>query len=512
MKKKTILPLTSSWNHIVVIGPMLALLLSACGGDSGNTSKAEVDNSGREVATLVDMGRCTSEREGDTVYVAEKMTDYLCQNTSWVDLGNVPYSASDEINASSGIEGPTSSSSGSEEDFPKDFIRENISVTGEAQSGELKKDNETDSIYVYDDSNWIVTEREAAIGLCQNSNIGVVSKFDDTYYICRDNAWEQATVLEYDTYGLTGSEGDVTAGAVNKDKYYVYENGTWRAAANDQEAALGVCTIAREGFVIKDGGTYYICKSKTWIIATALEYDTYGWPAGEDGEIRVGNVNEDRYYEYKNGEWTLSLGSFLTDSRDGRIYRTVTIGTQTWMAENLNYADSIKTPSLLNRSWCYENSADNCAKYGRLYTWAAAIDSAKLYKDKFIDCGYTKPCTLPDTVYGICPPGWHLPTSEEWNTLFKKVGGQSTAAKVLKSQIGWNKDGNGTDSRGFSALPAGVRYSLESFFKGGDATYFWSATEHNGGADVIYLTAEGDNAPLFDSYKNYGRSVRCLQD
>ena len=203
----------------------------------------------------------------------------------------------------------------------------------------------------------------------------------------------------------------------------------------------------------------------------------------------------------------------MTDSRDKKVYKTVKIGGQTWMAENLNYADSATTPSLLNRSWCYNNDSANCAVAGRLYTWAAAIDSAQLYKDKSIDCGYHKTCALPDTVYGICPPGWHLPTRAEWDTLFTEVDGKSTAGKILKSQTGWYKNGNGTDDVGFSALPAGERFYYGHFDYDGYHAYFWSATEEDDNhAFDMHLFYSYADAGLYSHYKHYGYSVRCLQN
>ena len=215
--------------------------------------------------------------------------------------------------------------------------------------------------------------------------------------------------------------------------------------------------------------------------------------------------------DYLNSQKTYGT---MTDTRDEQVYKTIKIGDQTWMAENLNYYDA----SLDGHSWCYgaENSETtaNCAVTGRLYTWAAAIDSAKLYEDLSIDCGYDKICALPDTVYGVCPPGWHLPTYAEWNTLLTTVGEESIGC-LLMSQTGWNNGNIGTDRYGFSALPAGYRNFSDAYYEVGDYAYFWSASEYKDDDDWAYLV---DFQPRFRSAdletngKVLGLSVRCLQN
>jgi len=215
---------------------------------------------------------------------------------------------------------------------------------------------------------------------------------------------------------------------------------------------------------------------------------------------------------YLNPE--IDYGS-MTDPRDGQIYKTVKIGDQIWMAENLNYADSVKTPSLMGKNWCYANKAENCAVTGRLYTWTAAIDSVKLATDADNpqDCGSGKECTLPDTVQGICPPGWHLPEKKEWDTLLTKVGGEATALKVLKSQTGWFRQGNGSDDVGFSALPAGDRIDNGNFFDIGKLAGFWSASETDYNyAKALNLGYCSNYAALGYYNKSFGFSVRCLKD
>ena len=214
----------------------------------------------------------------------------------------------------------------------------------------------------------------------------------------------------------------------------------------------------------------------------------------------------------------------LTDSRDGQTYKTVEIGSQVWMAENLNYA---YTGVLYNNSgytsdstsWCFGNDPANCIKYGRLYTWAAAMDSVGTWSTNGKDCGYGVQCTPIYPVRGICPEGWHLPDKAEWNTLFTAVGGASTAGKMLSSTIswssvpgGWVRDGYGTDAYSFSALPAGLR-NATGYNNVGYHAYFWSSSEYNSSRTyIVGLDDEFDKADLYGSGKDYGYSVRCVKN
>ena len=200
----------------------------------------------------------------------------------------------------------------------------------------------------------------------------------------------------------------------------------------------------------------------------------------------------------------VTVGS-MTDSRDGQSYKTVTIGTQTWMAENLNYETA--------NSYCFNNNSANCTKYGRLYTWTAAMDSAGTWSTNGKGCGYGSTCSPTGTIRGVCPEGWHLPSRAEWETLFNAVGGQSVAGTKLKSTSGWYNSGNGTDAFSFSALPAGGGYYNGRYSSEGDYAYFWSSTENDSYyAYSVYLYYDYDSAYLDDGIKIIGFSVRCLQD
>ena len=174
----------------------------------------------------------------------------------------------------------------------------------------------------------------------------------------------------------------------------------------------------------------------------------------------------------------------LLDSRDGQKYKTVTIGSQIWMAENLNY----KVPN----SFCYGNRKDNCQKYGRLYKWKSAID--------------------------VCPAGWHLPSKNEYESLADAVGGLSIAGKKLKSAKGWlsyeGKDGNGSDSYGFSVKSAGFWGDYGTHYYGeGDFANYWSSTENGEyNAYRFVFDAKKDDVSLSSADNTLGHSVRCVKD
>jgi uncharacterized protein (TIGR02145 family) len=187
---------------------------------------------------------------------------------------------------------------------------------------------------------------------------------------------------------------------------------------------------------------------------------------------------------------------YFTDSRDNRKYRAVEIGGMRWMAENLNYnADS---------SWCYNNDSSYCGKHGRLYNFRTALK--------------------------VCPSGWHLPSPNEWSTLWQAVEGVNVpdnevnntftdTCKKLKAKRGWNDDAdgkstNGTDDFGFSALPSGNRHRDGGGFGHiGDYAFWWTSEMY--GDYLAYIRS----IDYSDAYVNertestgYGFSVRCVQN
>jgi uncharacterized protein (TIGR02145 family) len=181
---------------------------------------------------------------------------------------------------------------------------------------------------------------------------------------------------------------------------------------------------------------------------------------------------------------SVAFDTFI-DKRNGKTYKTMKIGRQVWMAENMNYQPET------GKSWCYNDSDSYCEKYGRLYGW--------------------------ETAKNVCPAGWHAATFEEWEDLVKYAGGWDAAGKKLKAGNGWNdhegKSGNGTDLYGFSALPGGFRDDLNCILSDGDC---FSGAGYTGAwtvGDITIVTVHYNNNSMRSGRARDGSfSVRCVRN
>jgi len=235
---------------------------------------------------------------------------------------------------------------------------------------------------------------------------------------------------------------------------------------------------------------------------TRAGYDFDGWFSAATG----GTKYADSYAV--TGDVTLYakwvLPNPFTDYRDGQTqtYRWVMIDNKIWMAENLDYAGPNN-----NIGVCLGNSADSCAKYGRLYTWAEAMNISSSYNSNNYGNANS------GNRQGICPVGWRLPNDNDWNNLITAAGGWSTAGTKLKSQTGWNTDSGyvaGTNEFGFSALPGGIGYNGLFYY----ATYggfWWSATESAAvRARHLYINSHDGIVRVEEDNKFSQNSLRCL--
>lgn len=212
----------------------------------------------------------------------------------------------------------------------------------------------------------------------------------------------------------------------------------------------------------------------------------------------------------------------LIEKRDGKQYRTISLGKQTWMAENLNYDYNEGSA----QSICYEEEG-GCEQYGCYYTRAAAVDSAAIFSKNAATCGYDSKCGLNGNsiIRGVRPNGWRLPSTKEWLTLRSIMG---------TPNMWWSDTNIATsyDSYGFSVIVSGQctrngslgnDFSCHPVLKttsGGlvQKAYFWSSDEY----DYTYAYYWGLSNNYFDwdvsgemvgrSYKHYALSIRCIKD
>lgn len=201
----------------------------------------------------------------------------------------------------------------------------------------------------------------------------------------------------------------------------------------------------------------------------------------------------------------------LTDDRDGLEYKTVKIGKQTWMAENLNY-EIVDPKAGLPPTPCFDNKKDSCSKYGRYYTWAQAVDSAAMWSSSGKGCG-SNVCRMKTPVRGICPKGWHLPSKAEWVYLLDAIGWESSFEK-LASKSGWfGYKSKGRDLFGFTALPGHRKENYGNWGRTGTESYFWSSTQFDEAyAFIMYLNELETDAYVDMDFKRYSMNVRCIQD
>lgn len=199
-----------------------------------------------------------------------------------------------------------------------------------------------------------------------------------------------------------------------------------------------------------------------------------------------------------------SCGDALVDSRDLQQYPTVQIGSQCWMAKNLNYDDGCSLNSWVSyqdKRWCgcHNNDPNACATFGILYQWSAAMASSTAERSQ-----------------GICPSGWHIPSSAEFASLSSYLGGDSVSGGKIR-QAGtttWTSpNSSATNESGFTALSVGSRsFDSGSFVNKYSFTYFWSSSVSGSDAVLRYLWYGNAQFVNYVSSKANGLSVRCLKD
>ncbi|PKP39401.1 MAG: hypothetical protein CVT98_01945 [Bacteroidetes bacterium HGW-Bacteroidetes-15] len=169
------------------------------------------------------------------------------------------------------------------------------------------------------------------------------------------------------------------------------------------------------------------------------------------------------------------FGTFK-DPRDGKEYKTIVIGNQIWMAENMAYRPKE------GKFWAYDNNQRNVAKHGYLYNW--------------------------ETAKNVCPDGWHLPSDKEWKELQKFVQFISDGLKTVGE---WGEDSYATNSLGFSAMSSGS-FTNNGFRNMGKSAFWWSSNERNSDTAWAWAFDIHNRLARPKMYKSHGMSVRCIKD
>ena len=508
-------------------------LLAACGSDS--TSSTNEDNRYKEVKNADNLGDCSEENEGDSVYVASEKMYVTCHNGFWSEFTppdtdtsagklNIYVAADDTIPSLSKLYSCTYSYDGWLvfiaslnsymlcEDYEWIEYKPKSSSSGAIESSddnESYSEGSSSSRRAQSSSSHVMT-RDEILGPCTLANEGTVAmdSLDEIrvsgtdYYICRSGLWISADTYDLNTHGWS----DTTDGAfregmwstfyfksvseecvTEEDSYtyqvYVYDRG-WRVAKREELCYGKACTAMSGGESIIWNGRTYVCSDTAW------------------RQENVYNLDKSSFFASD-----VDYGS-LTDERDGQVYKTVKIGTQVWMAENLNYADSLKDVVLQDgASFCYDYDSDNCAVGGRFYRWAAAMGLLSKYNNYKADETLLK----SSNHRGLCPEGWHIPDTTEWNTLIATVGKGNASA--LKTTSAWLFDadsiGAATNSTGFSAAPTGVNAS-----SGANSQILFCSTYQTYSDEFRYFSLSYSSNQLYygSRDKEYPCFVRCIQD
>jgi len=312
-------------------------------------------------------------------------------------------------------------------------------------------------------------------------------------------------------------------------------NGTWKE--NNQTTPNTIKTIS-----INDNTQIEILSNRTW------KYVSKSRPSNETFFL-----NGKLFSLLGDGTWKEKVlkptYGTLTDI-DGNVYKTVKIGGQEWMAENLRttrYADGTPIPfvqsatkfdalnenresddlSDYSKAYCwYNNDVNN--KFGALYTWSATMNGTNTktrkvsntdwYGEEWYETLYNWEANTKiegnNYVQGVCPTGWHIPSLEEWKVLVDYLGGVEIAGGFLKSTSDWNYPNEGASNlSGFNALPAGMRHYVEARFEDlGSATWFVSTANDSNGPISISLSSKHSKVNASGWYSWVGYSCRCIKD
>ncbi len=535
-------------------GTIIAFLALVACGDETNVTKVTNETIGMEVAVSADsLGACDSAAIGKTVFASSESSVYICADSGWVPLSKAAASGKDGADGENGTDGKdgTDGASCTVKALP-DSSGYKVVCGGDSVGVILNGSDGKDGASGENGSDG----RDGANGtscsvfaLSDGSGYKIVCGGDSVGVVLNGVNGKDGVDGENGTDGRDGANGtSCTVAALSDGSGYkvVCGGDSVGVVLNGKDGASGEngCRLVSDS----SGVVKFVCAASDTVtlykaICGVEAYDPAEKFCFADSLIRdlCGAKNYDptrqfcldgESYDLCGGKsydpreelcYSSKIFGKLLDTRDGAEYRTIRLGEQTWMAENLNY----KYSSGSAKSYCYNDSAQYCETYGRLYTWAAAMDSSGKFSDDGKGCGVGVTCSAGEKVRGVCPEGWHLPNVGEWRDLETFVAdslfGEKTdsVGYALKSKSGWSKTssgyGYGSDAVGFGGLPAGYRNYENKYYSVGSGAYFWTSSENISGNFVVaqsfYLSFSDKTLNSSSSYsKQNAYSVRCIKD
>ena len=466
---------------------IVAAAFFACGGDSGTSSKSE-NNASLQAETQDDLPNCSKSREGEIAEVLSEKKAYVCDNGRWEFDHNILDSVKTENDL-------------------KACLSKN-----EGDSAWVIKD---EAIYVCTDRKWVIQKKEESsdasipeyeseddLPNCTKDRRGNIAMLDSAVWLCNDGKWQElgdAVETADSLPNCTKSRNGETAYVIDDGTALVCEDGKWTEDEETNE-------IIEENK--KDDAKSSSSKSNKDSDDNEESSDSSDKGDSSSSSSKGSSSASDVDLP------TVDKGS-IKDSRDGHTYKTVNIGNQVWFAENLNYDDK--------KSVCPMKDEKYCDKYGRLY---------KFFAERLTD-------STASSLADVCPSGWHIPDSLDWEELFAYVKANNDGEAIgvsLKSRSGWYAEGDsvfiegdegkggrlgsvdstrfgatrGTNRFGFSALPAGSCWETGCYVD--DDTRFVAQPFLSDRGGTFKLALDKDDI-LYDEDGYFGfTSVRCLQN
>lgn len=531
----------------------MALYFAACEDDL----TAAPGNDGAEVvASFKKLEKCEKAILGKLVYVSDSVKVYACTDDGWTAVtgtdgsngknGTNGKNGKDGADGKDGTDGKSCTMTAFKDGSGFDVICDGKSIGtvkngtdgAKGKDGTNGKDGTSCSVAKAEKSNdVIVTCGKESVTIHNgvdgqpgtpgtngangkdgtSCSVAKAENSDDVVVTCG----EKSVTIHNGVDGQLGAPGASCKIASDKDGVVQLQCGEGENATTTKlyKAMCGTLPYDPETSLCKEGQVYFKCGNDTYDPKKEFCYENQKYDFCENDEYNPSEkfcVNNKLYdlcngkkydpveYECKNGvpvqrpdvcggitfDPDLAFCAEFTTSgtKVKQVYKKVTITmlddhdwvnvvySKTWMKENLKYDTE--------GSYCYKNTATNCDKYGKLYTWDAAKNA--------------------------CPDGWHLPSKEEWEDLFKSIGGIGSAGTTLKDSLVWN----GMDLYGFSALPGGEFISNVSDYRYiGDNGAFWTSdAEGKSNAYGVLFATDVNKAVIEAHSKNNLFSVRCIKD